>query len=275
MLTDGFISLHRSLLNWEWYDNINTKTLFIHLLLTVNWYDEKWRGIEIKRGQRLTSVAKLSSETSLSIQNVRTALANLELTNEITIKASTRNSIITVLQYDFYQTVTNKIASEVTDSQQRANKELTKSQQLINNTNKANKTNKANTLCKNEQTTQSKNEEILTEYVFPCRDGSEYILTKELYNIFRSTYRELSLDALLRSMVTWTAVNPTKRKTQKGMSKFIDGWLKREQSKNSEAKAGLPLEEFYVPPKEEIKRGPKPIVGYINKEGVFVQDEVL
>ena len=32
MLGSGYIKLYRSLLNWEWYDDINTKTVFLHLL---------------------------------------------------------------------------------------------------------------------------------------------------------------------------------------------------------------------------------------------------
>lgn len=36
MLEGGFILLHRSILRWEWYGDLNTARLFIHLLLTVN-----------------------------------------------------------------------------------------------------------------------------------------------------------------------------------------------------------------------------------------------
>ena len=37
MLEGGFILLHRSILRWEWYGDLNTARLFIHLLLTVNY----------------------------------------------------------------------------------------------------------------------------------------------------------------------------------------------------------------------------------------------
>ena len=48
MLKNGYIKLYRSLLDWEWYDDTVTKCLFLHLLLTVNAYDEDWKGIVIK-----------------------------------------------------------------------------------------------------------------------------------------------------------------------------------------------------------------------------------
>lgn len=39
---EGYIKIHRKMLDWEWYDDIPTKTLFLHLLLTANWKDSKW-----------------------------------------------------------------------------------------------------------------------------------------------------------------------------------------------------------------------------------------
>ena len=48
MLESGYIKLYRSLLNWEWYDDINTKTVFLHLLLTVNIAKRQWHGITVQ-----------------------------------------------------------------------------------------------------------------------------------------------------------------------------------------------------------------------------------
>lgn len=42
MYTEGFINLHRKILDWEWYDDINVFRVFTHLLLTVNWTPAKW-----------------------------------------------------------------------------------------------------------------------------------------------------------------------------------------------------------------------------------------
>ena len=41
MYTEGFINLHRKILDWEWYDDINVFRVFTHLLLTVNWTPAK------------------------------------------------------------------------------------------------------------------------------------------------------------------------------------------------------------------------------------------
>ena len=83
MLDGGFVLVHRSLLKWEWYDDINTTRLFLHLLLTVNYEPQKWQGVMIERGQRVASFSKLSNETGLTIKQIRTALEHLKRTGEV------------------------------------------------------------------------------------------------------------------------------------------------------------------------------------------------
>lgn len=131
----GFITLHRKMTEWEWYKDANTKALFLHLLLTANFADTRFLGKLIKRGQVVTSFPSLASETGLSIQNVRTALKHLISTGEVTDKSTRQYRIITVVKYDEYQNLTDKL----TDSQQTANRQLTDSQQYHNNNNKNNK----------------------------------------------------------------------------------------------------------------------------------------
>lgn len=105
MLKNGYIKLYRSLLNWEWYDDINTKTVFLHLLLTVSIADDQWHGITIPRGSRVSSYAVLASETKLSVDKVRTAIKHLETTGEITRYKHPKYTVFTVNNYDKFQNV--------------------------------------------------------------------------------------------------------------------------------------------------------------------------
>lgn len=134
---EGFIALHRKMLEWEWYSEANTCRLFIHCLLKANWKDKNYRGTIVKRGSFLTSLEGLACETGMTVQNVRTAIKNLKLTNELTIKSSSQGTEITINNYDSYQQLTGEVTSELTDDQQAANKQLT-------TTNKDNKDNKDN-----------------------------------------------------------------------------------------------------------------------------------
>jgi hypothetical protein len=100
VLENGYIKLYRSMLKWEWYDDINTKVLFLHLLLTVNYEDEKWHGITVKRGQRISSYGKLSQETKLSVKSVRTAINHLKSTGEVAHETTSEYGLFTVVNYD-------------------------------------------------------------------------------------------------------------------------------------------------------------------------------
>lgn len=102
-MSTGWIKLHRQLLEWEWYDDTNTKCLFLHCLLRANHSDTEWRGHKIKRGQFLTSVDTLTRETGLSVSQIRTSLKKLISTNEIASKSQARSTVITVLSYDSHQ----------------------------------------------------------------------------------------------------------------------------------------------------------------------------
>lgn len=112
MLDTGWVKLHRSLLNWEWYDDINTKTVFLHLLLTVSIEDSKWHGITIPRGSRIASYAKIAEETKLSVKEVRTAINHLERTNEVARVADPNFTVFTIKNYDRFQGRANDSANE-------------------------------------------------------------------------------------------------------------------------------------------------------------------
>ena len=100
---EGWIKLHRQLLEWEWYDEPDTFRLFLHCLLKANHKDNNYRGQIVKAGSFLTSRELLSNETGLSIQKVRTSLERLELTKEITTKKSKKGTVLQIVKYKNYQ----------------------------------------------------------------------------------------------------------------------------------------------------------------------------
>lgn len=77
--------------------------MFLHCLLKANFKNTKWKGQTIKSGEFITSIASLSKETALSQRQTRTALFKLKSTNELTIKTTSRYSIITVNNWDKWQ----------------------------------------------------------------------------------------------------------------------------------------------------------------------------
>ena len=114
-IDNGWISLYRKFVKWQWYKNANIKSVFMHLVLFANHKEENWRGIIVKRGQLITSRETLSDDLGLSIQQIRTCLSKLESTNEIKIETTNRYSLITVINYDKYQkSFTEEVTSKTT-----------------------------------------------------------------------------------------------------------------------------------------------------------------
>lgn len=120
----GWIKLHRQIVDWEWYTDHNTFRVFIHLLLTANHKDKKYRGMDLKSGSIVTSRDILAIATGLSVRQVRTALDKLKSTSELTIKTSPQGTIIQIVNYCKYQIETNELTNErpTNDQQTTSNK---------------------------------------------------------------------------------------------------------------------------------------------------------
>lgn len=131
----GWIKMHRQILNWEWYHDINVRILFFHLLLRVNRENKKWCGRTIKAGELVTSIEHLSAETGLTQRQTRTALEKLKKTQEIDKQTTSRNTIITIKNWNVYQEndkqMTNKCQTD--DKQMTTTKEIKKERNKENN----------------------------------------------------------------------------------------------------------------------------------------------
>jgi ABC-type antimicrobial peptide transport system permease subunit len=135
MENEGHIRIYRKIIDWEWYSDNPTRSLFLHLIFKANWKEKNWKGITIERGQILTGRKILALELNLSEMQIRTALNNLKSTSEITIKVTNKYSLITVNNYFKFQY--NNQQDNQQDNQQITNKQPTDNQQTTT-TNKEN-----------------------------------------------------------------------------------------------------------------------------------------
>ena len=103
MLETGYIKLHRSILSWEWYNDIPTKTLFLHLLLTVNIKDAKFQEYTIPKGSRVCSLSKLADETGLTVKQIRGSLDKLIRTQSVAQTKTPKFSIISIENWGKFQ----------------------------------------------------------------------------------------------------------------------------------------------------------------------------
>ena len=88
--------------DWEWYENTNVFRLFYHCLLHTNLEDKRYCGKEIKAGQFVSSITRISAETGLTESQVRTALKKLKDTGYISTRSTNKCTMYTVNEYQKY-----------------------------------------------------------------------------------------------------------------------------------------------------------------------------
>lgn len=131
MNEDGYIKISRKILEWEWYDDINTKSLFLHLLLKATYKDKRYMGEIIPRGSYASSIRKLADETGLSERNIRTSLMRLETTQEVTQERHAKFTVFTVKNYDKYQSSDTVNDTQATQKRHRSDTAI--EQEIKNN----------------------------------------------------------------------------------------------------------------------------------------------
>ncbi|KMZ52361.1 hypothetical protein [Dorea sp. D27] len=117
-MNGNYIKISRSLLDWEWYQDINTCRLFVHMLLRANWKDGKFKGTTVPRGSLVSSIGKLSEETGLTVDEVRTAIKHLQGTGELTKQSTNKFTVYTVANYDMYQDISQATPNQTPSNAQ-------------------------------------------------------------------------------------------------------------------------------------------------------------
>ena len=133
---EGYIKLHRSILKWEWYSDINTQVVFLWLLLNANWEDSRYRGYEVPKGSLIAGRKRIAKELKISERSVRTSLEHLKSTNEITIKSTNKFSVITIVNWEKYQGYeeesTNKLTNKLTNNRPTSDQQVTTYKEIKN-----------------------------------------------------------------------------------------------------------------------------------------------
>ncbi len=221
-MNDTYIKLYRKITDWEWYTDVNTCKLFIHILLRASATGRRFRGEEVPIGSFTTSIEILASETGLTTRQVRTALDKLKKTGEITAKTTNKFTQILVIKWGDYQSFVEVNDKQVTNERQTDDKQMT-------------------TIKESKESKESK-EYIITAPSYESsnavaklatnKTNDFYYLHQEDLEKYKSDYPAVDVEQEIRNITAWLDGNPKKRKTHNGMSRFINGWLAKEQNKS-------------------------------------------
>jgi DNA-binding transcriptional regulator YhcF (GntR family) len=121
----GWIKLHRSIKDWEWYDDLNVRLTFLHCLVEANFKDKSFKGTLFPRGSFPCGRDQLAKDIGITTQQLRTAFNKLKSTGEITTRTTSKGTSVTVCNYDSYQEL------QPADNQQ-SNQQVTNNQPASN-----------------------------------------------------------------------------------------------------------------------------------------------
>jgi len=128
----GWIIIPRDILDEKVFKKSNVFNVFINLLMRASWSDHEYNGVQLKEGQVVTTLNQIAEWCNLSMQNVRTVLLTLKLTNLLTKESTHQNTTITICNYGSYklgdletEQPSNKRANNVTNKhkKEKINKE--------------------------------------------------------------------------------------------------------------------------------------------------------
>lgn len=268
---EGWIKVHRKLVDWEWYNDINVKVVFLHLLLTANHKEKQWKGQTILRGQKLTSIEHLADDVGLTIQQTRTALKKLKSTHEITIKTTNKNTLITIEKFNNYQFEIDEDNKQnnkqfnnlITNNQQTNNKQITtnKNEKNDNNDNIKKEKNKKRKTFEEVLAENNCSEELessIRDFIDMRKTIKKPMTSKALELLFKNLEKLTNLEeekiAILNQSIehSWQTVYPLKTNNMRNSSK---GEIKEEE-KQEELKeidiSGLTPEEYDLLVKKKI-----------------------
>lgn len=218
----GFIKLNRNIKNWRWYKSPNDLIVFLYMLLTAAYEPMECMQHNLKRGELIASTRFIASETGLTIQQVKTSIKHLLLTHDITKRSTAKNTVFKVENYDRFIDANPLINQQITNNQPTANPLLTHCQP----------SNKKE--IKEIQEIQEVEENILlasTVYTLPAVGGKEVAICKKQLEKWRELYPAVDVMQELKKMDGWLNANPTRIKTAKGIPRFVNSWLARQQDK--------------------------------------------
>jgi uncharacterized phage protein (TIGR02220 family) len=134
----GWIKLHRKLQQWEWRDSPKHVSVFLDLLLEANHQDNKYRGIDVKRGSLTTSYNAISLRTGVSLRGVRTVLKDLKTTGVVTHESANHFSIISICNWENYQSCDKQADNLLTSKRQATDIQTTTNKNVKNEKNERN-----------------------------------------------------------------------------------------------------------------------------------------
>ena len=237
MNNNGWIKIHRKIMDNCIYKDAHLLHLFIHCLLKANHKANKFlfndKEMIIERGQFITGRLQLAEDLNVNSSLVYRKLKILENLKIVNIKSNNKFSLVTVLKYNTYQDL---ITTNEQQNEQQANNQRTTNEQQANTNKKDKNDNKekkikiidsANIPLVNLKNNIQNNTEYTTEELFeyiwqeyPKRDGKK----SSLRNFNATIKNENDFLDLCKSVNNYLHTDTVRKGYIKNGSTFFNNW---------------------------------------------------
>jgi predicted small lipoprotein YifL len=116
----GYIKIWRKIKDSGLYQLPETLALFLHLLTEATHQTRRVGTVKLERGQYMSGRIQLAAELQQTERKIRTGLERLQELEIITVEASSRFSIYTIVNYNNYQDFDQQSTSDRPASDQQA-----------------------------------------------------------------------------------------------------------------------------------------------------------
>ena len=91
--------------------------------------------------------------------------------------------------------------------------------------------------------------------MLPLNDGTEYPVATSMANEWQQLYQATNVVTELRKMRGWLLADPTRRKTKRGILRFVTNWLSRAQDSGSRGKSAQKRQDVLPDYYQQMKTG--------------------
>ncbi len=226
--------------------------------------------IIIKRGQILTSIRGLAEQWRWSVNKVYRFIKLLESDSMLKKESDKDRTLLTLVNYSVYQDRenTNENSNENSNEHNSGNSDENSSGNNSGNSDENKNDTQAETVTetkqerkelknKKKEKNEKKNLEVSNDtsctepevpsaavqdmkeepakeiFVIglPLNDKTEYQVSLTKVNEYKELYPAVDINQELRNMRGWLLSNPNRRRTRRGITRFINSWLVRSQDK--------------------------------------------
>lgn len=94
-----YVKLNKNITTFEWFQRHTPLVVYIALNCMANDEDGVDKGVSVKRGQVVTTLATLSATCGLTTSKIRTALMRLQKSGNISVETTNSYSVVTINDY--------------------------------------------------------------------------------------------------------------------------------------------------------------------------------